>query len=119
MWHWPERPDSIPASLLIFFFTKLSVFTIVFSSCSKAPVASFEVDQNNVKAPATITFTNTSVNADEFMWNFGDGETTTEQNPTHTYNQGGDYDVALKAYGENDTHTTVKTITILPNMTAL
>lgn len=90
---------------------------ILFSSCTKAPVASFEVDQNNVKAPATISFTNTSTNADEFLWNFGDGETSTEANPTHEYVQGGDYDVSLKAYGEDETNTVVKTISILPNMT--
>jgi len=93
------------------------ISAMVFSSCSKAPVASFEVDQNEVKAPATITFTNTSTNADEFLWNFGDGETSTEMNPIHEYVQGGDYDVSLKAYGEDDTNTFVKTIIILPNMT--
>jgi len=93
------------------------ISAMIFSSCTKAPVASFEVDQNEVKAPATITFTNTSTNADEFLWNFGDGETTTEMNPTHKYVEGGDYDVTLKAYGEDDTNITTKTIVILPNMT--
>jgi len=98
-----------------FYITIVLVFLI--SSCKKEPVASFEFDQNNVKAPATINFTNTSVNATEYLWNFGDGETTTETNPSHEYIKGGDYDVSLKAYGEDDTHTTVITITILPNMT--
>jgi PKD repeat protein len=90
---------------------------LILSSCTKAPVASFEIDQNNVKAPATIVFTNNSTNAEEFLWNFGDGETSTEENPSHEYEQGGDYDVTLKAYGEDDTNSIVKTITILPNMT--
>lgn len=90
---------------------------LIFSSCTKGPVASFEVDQNNVKAPATIKFTNTSTNADEFLWTFGDGESSTEMNPIHEYIQGGDYDVTLKAYGEDDTNSTVKTVIILPNMT--
>ncbi len=93
------------------------ISVVILSSCSKAPVASFEVDQNEVKAPATITFTNTSTNADEFLWTFGDGESSTEANPSHEYVQGGDYDVTLKAYGEDDTNTAVKTIVILPNMT--
>ena len=90
---------------------------LIFSSCTKAPVASFEVDQNEVKAPATITFTNTSTNADEFLWTFGDGESSTETNPTHEYVQGGDYDVTLKAYGESETNSVVKVVSILPNMT--
>ena len=87
------------------------------SSCSKEPVSSFEFDQNNVKAPATINFTNTSMNATEYLWNFGDGVTSTETNPSHEYVKGGDFDITLKAYGEDATNTSLSTITILPNMT--
>jgi len=95
----------------------ICMFAIIFSSCNKEPVASFEFDQNNVKAPATINFTNNSINASEYLWNFGDGNTSTETNPSHEYIKGGDFDVSLKAYGENSTNITVSTITILPNMT--
>ena len=98
----------------IFFFIAALFF---FASCNKEPVASFEFDQNNVRPPVTINFTNTSINAEEYLWNFGDGVTSTETNPSHEYTKGGDYDVSLKAYGENDTHTIVQTISILPNMT--
>ena len=90
---------------------------LILSSCSKAPVASFEIDQNNVKAPVTINFTNTSTNAEEFLWTFGDGESSTEINPSHEYVQGGDYDVTLKAYGESETNSVVKVVSIIPNMT--
>lgn len=93
------------------------LFLLAFASCSKEPAASFEFDQNNVKAPATITFTNSSVNAVEYLWAFGDGETSREPNPIHTYRKGGDYEVSLKAYGEDGSHSITKTITILPNMT--
>lgn len=93
------------------------VLLFIFSSCKKEPEASFEFDQNNVKPPVTINFTNTSVNAEEYLWNFGDGVTSNEENPSHEYTKGGDYDISLKAYGEDDTNTTVKTLTILPNMT--
>lgn len=96
----------------------ISVITLfALSSCKKEPAASFEFDQNNVKPPVTINFTNTSINAEEFLWNFGDGVTSTEENPSHEYLKGGDYEVSLKAYGEDDTNTSVKTLTILPNMT--
>lgn len=93
------------------------MLVLIFSSCKKEPEASFEFDQNNVKPPVTINFTNTSINADEYLWNFGDGVTSTETNPSHEYIKGGDYNVSLKAYGDDKTNTTVKTLTILPNMT--
>ncbi len=41
-------------------------------------------------------FTNTSVNADSWVWDFGDGTTSTQQNPgPYTYNQPGEYQVSL------------------------
>jgi hypothetical protein len=57
-----------------------------------APVANFSVD-----IPAnsfTASFTNTSLNSDEFMWYFGDGDSTDFENPTHTYFNG-IYEVSL------------------------
>ncbi len=98
-----------------FFVAFITLF--IFSSCKKEPVASFDFDKNNVKAPVTVNFTNTSTNATEYLWNFGDGVTTTEANPSHEYVKGGDFDITLKAYGEDETNSTIKTITILPTMT--
>ncbi|MCY7411345.1 MAG: M4 family metallopeptidase [Chitinophagales bacterium] len=46
-------------------------------------------------APATVSFTNTSVNAGTFTWTFGDGTTSTLTNPTHTYSSLGVYNVKL------------------------
>jgi gliding motility-associated-like protein len=44
---------------------------------------------------ATVKFTNTSSGVFGFIWNFGDGTTSTEENPTHVYSQGGTYTVTL------------------------
>jgi len=49
--------------------------------------------------PAFVTFTNNSVNATTYLWDFGDGGTSTSPNPTHTYNSYGVYTVKLKATG--------------------
>ncbi|MEM6964665.1 MAG: PKD domain-containing protein, partial [Bacteroidota bacterium] len=45
----------------------------------------------------TSTFTNGSTNATSYEWDFGDGNTSTEENPTHTYADGGAYTVVLTA----------------------
>lgn len=44
---------------------------------------------------STVEFTNTSTNAFDFLWDFGDGTTSTEDNPIHTYTAAGDYQVTL------------------------
>ncbi len=62
--------------------------------------ADFEADYTTFcEAPATVSFTNNSVNASTFLWDFGDGNTSTSSNPTHTYNAFGDYTVKLYADG--------------------
>lgn len=44
-----------------------------------------------------VSFTNNSAGAASFEWNFGDGNSSTDQNPTHSYTQPGTYLVTLKA----------------------
>lgn len=61
------------------------------------PVASFTTDPTPARGPApfTVTFTDTSVDPDGAIvsrsWDFGDGETAFEPNPTHTYGAPGTY----------------------------
>ncbi len=43
----------------------------------------------------TVTFTNTSTSGQSYLWNFGDGATSTEFSPVHTYTASGDYTVTL------------------------
>jgi len=71
-------------------FTFIAVlFTVFFASCTKEsnlPVASFSISPNDtVDASTELTFTNTSTDADTYLWNFGDETTSTEKNPTKTY----------------------------------
>ncbi|MBN1340455.1 MAG: DUF2271 domain-containing protein [Bacteroidales bacterium] len=57
------------------------------------PVAGFTFETNGLIA----SFTNTSVNATSYQWDFGDGNTSSENNPQHTYNDPGTYTVSLTA----------------------
>ncbi|WP_276132869.1 PKD domain-containing protein [Polluticoccus soli] len=46
-------------------------------------------------APFTTTFNNSSTSAISYNWDFGDGQTSTLTNPSHTYNTSGNYNVRL------------------------
>jgi len=48
-----------------------------------------------------VSFTNTSLNSNTYMWDFDDGATSTLTNPNHTYAVAGTYDVILTAYNNN------------------
>ncbi|MFY0625219.1 MAG: PKD domain-containing protein [Reichenbachiella sp.] len=66
-----------------------------------------------------VVFTNTSVDAEVYAWDFGDGSTpSTDTNPTHTYAEDGSYTVTLIATGElgsiPDTHT--ETVNVARNI---
>ena len=53
-------------------------------------LASFDFVQLN---DFGIEFTNTSMEGDDYIWDFGDGNMSTDENPTHLYAQNGTYDV--------------------------
>ena len=62
-------------------------------------------DSANCTAPFTVQFTNTSGGGARYLWDFGDGNTSTLRSPAHTYNSFGSYTVMLKAtsiYGCSD-----------------
>ncbi|MFO7696068.1 MAG: PKD domain-containing protein, partial [Anaerolineae bacterium] len=55
------------------------------------PVASFDYLAEGL----TVTFTNSSTDADDYEWDLGDGNTSEEEHPVHVYDQGGCYTVTL------------------------
>jgi gliding motility-associated-like protein len=77
------------------------------------PIAAFNVGFNcNSKLR---TFTDRSIGADEWNWNFGDGITSTQQNPAHTYADTGTYTISLlvKNYTTGCEYTKTQTIRII------
>jgi PKD repeat protein len=64
---------------------------------SAGPMADFTSDITGGNIPLTVQFTDLSRNgAIIWAWDFGDGTTSTEQNPVHTYTMPGIYTVKLK-----------------------
>lgn len=63
-------------------------------------------------APCAIEFYNYSVNADVFVWDFGDGMTSTEREPVHSYENAGNYTVKLTASNTTDTKTISRTLSL-------
>lgn len=60
-------------------------------------------------APHTVQFTDyTSMNPTTWNWDFGDGESSTEQNPVHTYMEDGEYTVSLYAENAEESHMKTK-----------
>ena len=59
------------------------------------PSAGFDVEQSTANY-LEYTFTNTSTDAETFMWDFGDGNTSTEESPTHVYATHDVYTVTLE-----------------------
>ncbi len=65
------------------------------------PTAFFEAYPKVVTIPGqSVTFANKSVEADSYVWHFGNGDTSTEQNPVYEYQEEGNYDVSLEANNE-------------------
>jgi len=61
------------------------------------PTVDFSLSNNLPASGETLTFTNASENATEYFWKFGDGTTSTEENPMHVYQDEGTYLVTLSA----------------------
>ena len=56
------------------------------------------------------SFTNSSINADSYLWDFGDGNTSTEQNPTYTYAAADVYTVTLTASSDGGLSSELSTV---------
>ena len=69
-------------------------FTLV--SSETAPIADFSADRTSGTPPLTVQFSDTSLGTvTSWLWSFGDGSTSTAQNPVHTYTVTGSYTVSL------------------------
>lgn len=80
------------------------------------PQVAFTADNVNGFPVVTTTFTNTTLFANSYEWNFGDGSAlSTAINPVHAYDTPGTYSVTLKATNEVGETTLTKTDYIVVN----
>ncbi len=81
------------------------------------PAARFNVENDQLCGNAGIQFVNESTHADTWLWDFGDGNTSTEFEPEHVYPEAGDFEVSLTATdSESGNESSVtETITIYPD----
>jgi len=75
-----------------------------------APVGNFTADITSGEAPLTVNFTDQSTNnPTSWQWDFGDGGSSAEQNPSHTYSTDGTYTVSLTVSNEYGSDTKTNT----------
>jgi hypothetical protein len=75
-----------------------------------APVADFSFDDTN---DPQISFTDLSTNSpNNWLWDFDDGNTSNQQNPTYTYASSGNYNVCLIATNSGGSDTICKPVTV-------
>lgn len=101
-------------------FLKLSALFVFFIACTPleitdvppfSPTAQFtsQVDASN---SLMVSFTSKTTNAMAYNWDFGDGNTSEESDPSHTYIEGGEYTVTLTVTGEEDSTPAIVTGTV-------
>jgi PKD repeat protein len=75
----------------------------------QAPTADFEANKTNLNTDEPVNFSSTSQgNPDAYAWDFGDGNTSEEKDPIHTYSKGGTYDVMLVVTNSTGSNTMLK-----------
>jgi PKD repeat protein len=86
----------------------------------------YDLPNYGLSANATVqltdtvaAFTNTSSGAASYTWSFGDGNTSTETNPVHTYASAGTYTVTLTAYAANGICSSEKTFEVTVTVAGL
>lgn len=89
--------------------TKVMDNYITVNNCTGSmPSAAFTYTVNT----DNVQFTNQSLNADSYKWEFGDGNTSLQANPVYSYATSGTYTVCLNAINVNGSDTTCKDIVV-------
>lgn len=111
-----SKVGNFTVSVLLILFAVLFIHSNV---NAQTPVASFSSSVSQGCSPLNVLFTNTSTNAVSYLWNFGNGNTSTLQNPSNVYSQAGNYTATLTVTSASGlTSTTSKQISVVVNPVA-
>ncbi|MCG9879215.1 MAG: PKD domain-containing protein, partial [Bacteroidia bacterium] len=110
------RPTANPTVTTKYFvtvrdsITGCSMMDSITITVNPTPVANFTSAAGT--GAGVVNFTNTSTNAVSYSWNFGDGNTSSVQNPSNTYAANGTYTVALTAISGACVNTTSRQVNV-------
>jgi len=74
---------------------------MILTGCQKEPSACLNVSTTTVSVGQYVSFSDCSIDAHSYLWEFGDGSTSTDQNPIHKYSSKGTYVAKLTASSKN------------------
>ncbi len=102
----------VVASLFTLDSCKKNESTIESPSKKAIPKVDFSFASSEFIAPCDVLFENKTINALNYNWNFGDGTSSKEINPTKTFSVEGNYSVTLTATGEGGIDSITKRVLI-------
>lgn len=88
------------------------MFTALFMGCSSDDDATPMADFQFLVEGTEVTFNGTVKNASTIAWDFGDGSTSSEEDPVYAYAAAGEYTVVMTVTGSNGTFSETKMVTI-------
>ena len=98
-------------------YSQVEDYAVVLTENTNPPVARFKAS-DTITCNGSIVFTDQSINTPTaWLWNFGDNQTSTSQNPTHQYTASGRYTVKLKVSNASGSDSLIKTNYIVYNDT--
>lgn len=97
---------AIPLSLILLLFISTTTIGVIIGDIN----ANFLASPTSGPPPLIVTFADRSTGVvASWLWDFGDGLTSTEQNPSHTYTDVGIYTVSLTVEGPEGSDIETKT----------
>jgi hypothetical protein len=90
--------------------TVQGTYAEIWNGCILPVSAGFMATPTSGSVPLVVTFADESTgNIESWSWDFGDGGTSTQQNPSYTYGNAGDFTVSLTVTGPSGSDTKTKT----------
>jgi cyclophilin family peptidyl-prolyl cis-trans isomerase len=98
----------------VFKSLKLLLFFTVFTYSCTGPKAAFIFEKKSDQAPSQVLFINQSIDASDYLWHFGNGNSSTLANPVYRYTHSGRYEVTLEAKMGKKTSKTSSILYVFP-----